>query len=331
MRPRAFDEVAGQAHLLGPDAVLRRAVEGDTFRAVILHGPPGTGKTTLARLMAEKSGCRFVALNAVLSGVADLRAAVAEAESRRRLEGASTLVFIDELHRYNRAQQDALLPSVEEGVIRFIGATTYNPLLHHRTSSRPSSSVKPSPPPTCHPAHRRPDPRGFGGRYTVDPALLDMLARAAGGDARRGLTLLEAVVQGARTRTIGPADLPEGLSLRPTRHDREGDDHYDIVSAFIKSMRGSDLDATVYWLARMIAAGEDPRFIARRIMIQAAEDVGPPTPRPRVAVAAHAAAEGGAHPPRHGRPLRGRCPETPPPTSRSRRRWRSSAGNLGGA
>lgn len=297
MRPRDFAEVAGQAHLLGPDGVLFRAVAGDTFRSILLYGPPGTGKTTIARICAEKCGNRFVPMNAVLSGVAELRAVVAEAESRRRLEGASTVVFIDEIHRYNRAQQDALLPSIEEGVIRFIGATTYNPS-YYITAPLASRSLvlelKPLQPDEILARLRLAltDPRGFGGAYRADEALLSAVARAAGGDCRRALNLLEAVVQGARVRQVTLADLPAGLSMQPVRHDREGDDHYDVVSAFIKSMRGSDLDATAYWLARMFAGGEDPKFIARRIMIQAAEDVGLADPRAlEVAVAAFHAAE----------------------------------------
>lgn len=297
LRPRSFEDVVGQAHLVAPGAVLSRAVERDSFRSVILHGPPGTGKTTLARICAERIAARFVALNAVLCGVADLRRALEEAEARRKLEGAQTVVFIDELHRFNRAQQDALLPALEEGAIRFLGATTFNPA-YYITPPLSSRSLVLAVRPLDESDIRRlleralADPRGFSGAYELSADLLDALARASAGDARRALNLLEAVVQGSRTRAISMADLPDGLSLRPVRHDRSGDDHYDVVSAFIKSMRGSDLDATAYWLARMLDSGEDPRFVARRIMIQAAEDVGLADPRAlEVAVAAYQTAE----------------------------------------
>lgn len=284
MRPRTLDEVVGQDHLLAEGSPLRRLVEaqGGAPSSVFLWGPPGTGKTTFAYLVARAGGRHFEEVSAVSAGVKDLRAVISAARQRLAANGRETVLFIDEVHRFNRAQQDALLPAVENGWVTLVAATTENPsfsvvspllsrsllvTLRGLTDGDIRTLV----------ARALEDERGFGGSLAVDDDALDNLVRIAGRDGRRSLTLLEAAAEGAKSRgssRIGLADVTQAADTAAVRYDRSGDQHYDVVSAFIKSIRGSDVDAAVHYLARMLEAGEDPRFVARRMMISAAEDVG---------------------------------------------------------
>ncbi|MGE5592109.1 MAG: AAA family ATPase [Betaproteobacteria bacterium] len=286
MRPRTLDEFVGQEHMVGPGKLLRRAIEADRLTSMILYGPPGTGKTTLAMVIAGMTRSHFEQINAVTAGVADLRRVIAEAEERLGLHGQRTILFIDEVHRFNRSQQDALLPAVENGTVVFIGATTENPFFEVNAPLVSRSRVFRLEPLTdeeiaiilrraledCE--------RGLGGfSVEVDSEAFDHIVRMANGDARSALNAIELAVlttppdsRGVRHVTLEVAE--DSIQRRALVYDHDGDAHYDTISAFIKSMRGSDPDAAVYWLARMVAAGEDPEFIARRIVVQAAEDVG---------------------------------------------------------
>jgi putative ATPase len=301
MRPATLDEVVGQDHLLGPGAPLRRLVEGGGTTSVLLWGPPGSGKTTVARLIA--AGRRFVELSAVTSGVKDVRAAIEDAKERLglgHLEGASsrTVLFVDEVHRFNKSQQDALLPGVEAGLVTFVGATTENPFFSVISPLLSRSLML-----TLEPLDQEgirtlveravADERGLGGRLTLEDDALEHLLALSDGDARRALTALEAGAGAAEAvgeSTITLAALEQAVNRAAVRYDREGDQHYDVVSAFIKSMRGSDVDAALHYLALMIEAGEDPRFIARRLVILASEDIGLADPQalPLAVAAAHA-------------------------------------------
>jgi len=305
MRPRTLDELEGQAHLLTPGSPLRRLVEpagadrplpageqgggaarpsGSSLSSVILWGPPGTGKTTLAYLVARGSGRRFVELSAVTAGVKDVRAVVSDAR-RRLAAGEETVLFIDEVHRFSRSQQDALLPSVENRWVTLIAATTENPSFSVVSPLLSRSLLL-----TLHPLQADDigrlvdraldDERGLAGTVRISEGARAQIVRMAGSDARKALTVLEAAAGTVLARDTGEeplievADIERAADVAAVRYDRAGDQHYDVISAFIKSMRGSDPDATMHYLARMIAAGEDPRYIARRIVIHAAEDVG---------------------------------------------------------
>jgi putative ATPase len=296
MRPATLDEVVGQDHLLGPGAPLRRLVEGGGTTSVLLWGPPGSGKTTVARLIA--AGRRFVELSAVTAGVKDVRAAIEEAKERLGLGGERTVLFVDEVHRFNKSQQDALLPGVEAGLVTFVGATTENPFFSV-ISPLLSRSLLLTLEPLDDDAVRRlveralADERGLGGRVGVTDEAFDHLLRLAAGDARRALTALEAAAGAAEALghdAVDLATLEQAVDRAAVRYDREGDQHYDVTSAFIKSIRGGDVDAALHYLARMIEAGEDPRFIARRLVILASEDVGlaDPAALPQAVAAAHA-------------------------------------------
>ncbi|MDR2253948.1 MAG: replication-associated recombination protein A, partial [Bifidobacteriaceae bacterium] len=289
MRPRDLDEFAGQGHLLAPGSPLRRLIEppreagGRAAPAsVILWGPAGTGKTTLAYLVARGSGRAFTELSAVSAGVRDIRAVIAEA--RRRLGvGGETVLFIDEVHRFSKAQQDALLPAVENRVVTLVAATTENPSFSVITPLLSRSLLL-----TLEPLNDLDvsalvdravrDPRGLAGTVSLTEPARSALVRLAGGDARKALTILEAaagtVGLGKDDAVIDLEQIERAIDVAAVQYDRDGDQHYDVISAFIKSVRGSDVDAALHYLARMIAAGEDPRFIARRIIILAAEDVG---------------------------------------------------------
>jgi len=294
MRPQALDEFMGQLHLVGEKGALRRLVERGRLSSMVLWGPPGSGKTTLARLLADAVGARFATLSAVMSGVADVRALIADARDWLDRGGAPTVLFIDEIHRFNKAQQDALLPQVEDGTITLIGATTENPYFEVNSALLSRTRVyrlEPLEDLEVRAVVERSmvDERGFGGRVSLAPEALDHVVGISGGDARAALNILESAVSIAEAEAAeGAAEGPVSPSLeaietaaqqRVLAYDRAGDGHYDTVSAFIKSIRGNDPDAALYWLATMVAAGEDPRFIARRLIIVASEDVGNADPR----------------------------------------------------
>ncbi len=299
MRPRTFDEFAGQEHILGKGKLLRRAIESDRlFSSILLYGPPGTGKTTLARLIAAQSKARFEAVSAVLAGVAELRKVISGAEERRRLYRERTILFVDEVHRWNKSQQDALLPHVESGLITLIGATTENPYFEVNRALLSRSRIfelKPLSEESLNAIIDRvlTDPeRGYGGREIVlDEAARRIFLDLCNGDARSLLNGIELAVESTEpderggivvTREIAE----ESIQKRAVSYDKAGDYHYDTISAFIKSLRGSDPDAALYWAAKMLIAGEEPRFILRRLVISACEDVGLADPNALVVVTA---------------------------------------------
>ncbi len=307
MRPASLDEVVGQEHVIAPGTPLRRLVEGGGGASVILYGPPGTGKTTLARLVSQATGRRFEALSALSSGVKEVRAVIEAARRRLGRSDAATftVLFIDEVHRFSRTQQDALLGAVEDRVVLLVAATTENPFFSVVSPLLSRSLVL-----QLHPLSdddvrtlvRRAvtDPRGLARAVTLDPDAEDHLVRLAAGDARRALmaleTAAEAVTSGAKPgeagSTVDLATVESTVDKAAVRYDRQGDQHYDVTSAFIKSIRGSDVDAALHYLARMVEAGEDPRFIARRLVVHASEDVGmaDPTALQTAVAAAHAVA-----------------------------------------
>ncbi|HEY6102046.1 MAG TPA: replication-associated recombination protein A [bacterium] len=301
MRPRTLDEFVGQVHLVGPDRVLRRAVERDELSSLILYGPPGTGKTSLAHIIAAATRSDVERVNAVTAGVADLKQVIARATDRQRFHGRRTILLIDEIHRFNKAQQDVLLPHVEQGTLILIGATTENPFFEVNSTLVSRSRVYRLEPLTDEDLGRLieralvDEERGLSRFHPiVDDAAMAHLLAISSGDARIALNTLELAVLGAPEeqgrRHVTLRTLEDVAQRRALAYDREGDAHYDHISAFIKSMRGSDPDAAVYWLARMLEAGEDARYIARRMVVHAAEDVGLADPMALVVAvaAAHA-------------------------------------------
>lgn len=282
MRPRTLDELVGQDQLRAPGSPLRRLVEGDQSMSLLLWGPPGTGKTTIAAIVSHQTDRRFVEVSAVSAGVKEVRAAIDAARAELVATGHETVLFVDEVHRFSKAQQDALLPGVENRWVTLIAATTENPFfsvispllsrsLLLRLESLTDDDVR------AVLDQALVDERGLGGAVKVEDEALEHLVRLAGGDARRSLTYLEAAAGAASAQGLDTVDLgtaETAVDRAAVRYDRQGDQHYDVVSAFIKSVRGSDADAALHYLARMIEAGEDPRFIARRLMILASEDVG---------------------------------------------------------
>lgn len=304
MRPRTLDEFVGQQHLVGSGKLLRRAIEADRITSVILYGPPGIGKTALAHIIVQATQSHFEPLNATAVGVAQLRSAVTKAKKQASLDGKRTILFIDEIHRFNKSQQDVLMPDVELGNPILIGATTFNPFFAIVPALLSRSLVCELKP------HTQEDvktilqnalqdlDRGLGNLdILIDPDALDHIAEVCDGDARRALNALEvAALTTSKSKDdkihLSLADIEESIQKKAVVYDRQDDAHYDTISAFIKSIRGSDPNATLYWLAKMIYAGEDPRFIARRIVISAAEDVGNADPQALViAMAAMQASE----------------------------------------
>lgn len=307
VRPRSLDEVVGQPHLLREGGFLRRLVATGRIGSLILHGPPGTGKTTLGRVLAESVGAKFEAAHAAMIGVARIRELIDEAGRRLEDSGRPTVLFLDEIHRFSKAQQDSLLADVERGTLSLIGATTENPgfAVNAALVSRSAlAEVKPLGVAEIRAVIDRAiaHPRGFPGRRVeIEPEALELLAERSGGDARRALGALEIAACSSRDAAdraghaavrVTLADAEASLQSKRLRHDRDGDAHYDLLSALIKSMRGSDADAAIHWLARLLAGGEDPRIVARRIAILASEDIGLADPRAlEIAAAAWAVTE----------------------------------------
>ncbi|ULN50839.1 replication-associated recombination protein A [Mycolicibacterium goodii] len=290
MRPAGLDEVVGQSHLLQAGSPLRRLVEGSGAASVILYGPPGTGKTTLASLISQATGRRFEALSALTAGVKEVRAVIDTAR-RSAVHGEQTVLFIDEVHRFSKTQQDALLAAVENRVVLLVAATTENPsfsVVAPLLSRSLILQLQPLTPADIETVLRRAitDERGLGGRVEVTDEAVDLIVQLSAGDARRALTALEVAAEPGERVTV--ETIEQSLDKAAVRYDRDGDQHYDVVSAFIKSVRGSDVDAALHYLARMLVAGEDPRFVARRLMILASEDIGmaDPTALPTAVAAA---------------------------------------------
>jgi putative ATPase len=277
MRPRSLDEVVGQRHLTAPGTAFRKLIDNDAPMSLVLWGPPGTGKTTLAYVVSQVTSRRFTELSAVTAGVKDVRAAVDQARRELGLSSRQTVLFIDEVHRFSKTQQDALLPAVENRWVSFIGATTENPsfsVVSPLLSRSLLLTLRPLEDNDIATLIERAltDERGLNGQVRLDDEAGQHLVRLAGGDGRRALTYLEAAALGADN--IDTATVERAVDRAAVRYDRDGDQHYDVISAFIKSIRGSDADAALHYLARMIEAGEDPRFIARRLIVHASEDVG---------------------------------------------------------
>jgi putative ATPase len=298
MRPASLDELVGQDHLLAPGAPLRQLVAGGSPMSVILWGPPGSGKTTIAHLVAQASDRRFVALSALSAGVKDVRAVIDEARRVRRTGGTPTVLFIDEVHRFSKTQQDSLLAAVEDRTVTLLAATTENPyfsVISPLLSRCVLLTLQPLDDEAVRSLVQRAvtDERGLAGAVKLAPDAEDHLVRLAAGDVRKALTALEAAAASARAQGVAQVDLAtaeKAVDVAAVRYDRDGDAHYDVISAFIKSMRGSDVDAALHWLARMLVAGEDPRFIARRLVIFASEDVGMADPTALQTATAAAAA-----------------------------------------
>jgi putative ATPase len=294
MRPRILEEFEGQEHLLGPGKLLRQMIESDQLSSFIFWGPPGSGKTTLARIIANVSKAHFIYFSAILSGVKEIREIVKEAEEVRKYQGNKTILFVDEIHRFNKSQQDAFLPYVERGVFTIIGATTENPSFEVIAPLLSRCKVLVLNPLADEEVRRivshalADRERGVGGmKLKLADDALAFMAEQAGGDARVALNTLETAARLAKKGTIGLDAAREAVQKKPLLYDKGGEEHYNVISAFIKSMRGSDPDAALYWLARMLEAGEDPLFILRRMVILASEDVGNADPRAlQVAVAA---------------------------------------------
>jgi len=284
MRPRALEEVVGQEHVLGEGAALRSAIESGKPHSAILYGPPGAGKTTLARIAAAGAQGAFEEESAVNAGKAEIRAVIERARERRRASGRPTILFLDEIHRFNKAQQDALLPAVEDGTLTLIGATTENPYFEVNSALLSRSQVyelRPLEPAQVEELLRRAlsDPeRGIADPPEVTEEALEMLAQRSGGDARVALSALERAVERA-DGDVDVAAVEDALQRKAIDYDRQGDRHYDFISAWIKATRGSDVDASLYYLAVMLEGGEDPRFLARRMVILASEDVGNADPQ----------------------------------------------------